>query len=195
MFSPVSKSPPRLVSGVNCHVILLTCFFFLPNKLKTAQQQGNEVVTWQLLNGAVLPKYKTNKFLTALLLCYELKILKLNPRTQPSLSSLTLMNSDHRIGSATCSCIVNPDVSNFIEGSRSAPRRQQRRWRVFLFSMALFLYLFLDFFLSGTGLEFWIFFIGFAGAFVVWICWGFCSKFFFSVWGFVAGRMFGAGFC
>ena len=157
-------------------------FFFLPNKLKTAQQQGNEVVTWQLLNGAVLPKYKTNKFLTALLLCYELKILKLNPRTQPSLSSLTLMNSDHRISSA-------------FEGSRSAPRRQQRRWRVFLFSMALFLYLFLDFFLSGTGLEFWIFFIGFAGAFVVWICWGFCSNFFFSVWGFVAGRMFGAGFC
>ena len=114
---------PLLVSGVNCHVILLTCFFFLPNKLKTAQQQGNEVVTWQLLNGAVLPKYKTNKFLTALLLCYELKILKLNPRTQPSLSSLTLMNSDHHIVSATCSCIVNSSGNS----GRSAPRRQQRQ--------------------------------------------------------------------
>ena len=134
-------------------------FFFLPNKLKTAQQQGNEVVTWQLLNGAVLPKYKTNKFLTALLLCYELKILKLNPRTQPSLSSLTLMNSDHRIVSATCSCIVNSSGNS----GRSAPRRQQRQWRVFLFSMALFLYLFLDFFLSGTGLEFWIFLLGLLG--------------------------------
>lgn len=94
-----------------------------PLHLKTAQQQGNEVVTWQLLNGAVFPKYKTNKFLTALLLCYELKILKLNPRTQPSLSSLTLMNSDHRIVSATCSCIVNSSGNS----GRSAPRRQQRQ--------------------------------------------------------------------
>ena len=40
------------------------------------------------------------------------------------------------------------------------------------FSMALFLSLSLSFwiFVSIAGLEVWVFFVGFAGAFVVWVC-------------------------
>ena len=45
--------------------------------------------------------------------------------------------------------------------------------------MALFLYLFLDFFLSGTGLEFWIFFIGFVGLLLFGFVEVFVQNFFF----------------
>ena len=38
------------------------------------------------------------------------------------------------------------------------------------FSMALFLSLSFWIFVSIAGLEVWVFFVGFAGAFVVWVC-------------------------
>ena len=98
-----------------------------------------------------------------------------NPKskpTNPTLAFLTLMNPDHLIGSATSSCIVNPDVSKFIEGSRSAPRRQQQRRQVRPSQqLGCFSSLWLSFslsfwiFLAIAGLEFWVFY---------WVCWGFC---------------------
>ena len=70
-------------------------------------------------------------------------------------------------------CFVNLDVSKFIKGSKLAPRQQQWWQRVRpKFSMALSPSLF-GFFLPLLDWNF-EFFIRFAGAFVVWVCWGFC---------------------
>ena len=105
------------------------------------------------------------------------------------------MNPNHLIGSTTSSCIVNPDVSKFIKGSRSAPRWQQRQRRVrpsqqlgCFSSLWLSFSLSFQIFLAIAGLEFWVFY---------WVCWGFCCLgllrflfnffFFFFVWDFVAG--------
>ena len=82
------------------------------------------------------------------------------------------MNPDHHIGSATSSCIMNLDVSKFIKGSRSTPRRQQQRRRVrpsqrlgYFSSLWLSFSLSFWIFLAIAGLEFWVFY---------WVCWGFC---------------------
>ena len=67
---------------------------------------------------------------------------------------------------------MNPDMSKFIEGSRLAPRWQQRWWWVqpsqqlgYFSSLWLSFSLSFWIFLAIVGLEFWVFY---------WVCWGFC---------------------
>ena len=60
-FDSVSKSHPRLDFAVNCQVILMMCFLFLPNKLKTTQLQWRWCEDLAPAKRTVLPKEKTNR--------------------------------------------------------------------------------------------------------------------------------------
>ena len=105
------------------------------------------------------------------------------PNSNPCLPNPYEPRSPHWL-CISYNCFVNLDVSKFIKGSKLAPRQQQWWQRVRpKFSMALSPSLF-GFFLPLLDWNFGVF-IGFAGAFVVWVCWDFCSIFCFC--DFVAG--------
>ena len=63
-FCSVSKLPPRLVSTVNCHVILLMCVFFLPNKpqnVTVSVNNKNLPVTVKTVALSTMLKHKKSK--------------------------------------------------------------------------------------------------------------------------------------
>ena len=76
-FGFVSKSHPQLDFAVNCPVILLMWFFFgCQISSKRHSCNGNDVMTWHMLNGTIFPKEKTNRK-------------SKNLKSKPALSSLT----------------------------------------------------------------------------------------------------------
>ena len=99
------------------------------------------------------------------------------------------MNPNHHINFATSSCIMNPNVSKFIESSRSTSRWQQRRRRVqpsqrlgYFSSLWLSFSLFLDF-----SCHCWIRILGFLLGLLGLLLFGFVEVFVLFFWNFVAG--------
>ena len=127
-------------------------------------------------NGAVCPKRKWKN---------EKKICNFThePNSNPCLPNPYEPKPPHWL-CISYNCIVNLDMSKFIKGSKLAPRRQQRWWRVRPKILYGSLPLSFWIFLAIVGLEFWVFYWVCWG-FVVWVCWGFCSIIF--VCDFVAG--------
>ena len=152
-----------------------TIFFFLPSDLTlenhpNLQSSTNPCNQDEILIGLscqVIVPILFKIFFFPNYICLSLNFTH-EPNSNPCIPNPYDPRSPHWL-CISYNCIVNLYMSKFIKGSKLAPRQQQQwqrvRPKILYGSLPLYFWIFL----AIVGLEFWVF-IGFAGAFVVWVC-------------------------